>query len=147
MQYTTTLTLTQTGMNGPLSFNVSTTKQDANYVPEAYQIMTKLASVWFQIEPMIIEQSKTAKDNDGVEYKAELSLAQEGPGSPIFSKLELSPRVSGEDDVFPRAFEAGSYLAALYLNMVGVIDEEGNVIDEDALVDNVEIEAAPARTH
>lgn len=147
MQYSTTLTLSQTGKHGPLSFNISTTKQDANYVPEAYQIMTQLASVWFQIEPMIIERGKAVAEDNETNYRAELTLSQEGPGEPIYSKLELTPRVSGDDDTFPHAFEAGSYLAALYLNMVGVIDEDGNVIDEDALVDNVEIEAAPARTH
>ena len=147
MEYSTTLTLSQTGMNGPLTFNVSSTKQDADFVPAAYHIMSKLASVWFQIEPMIIEKSNPSKNNDGVKYKAEFTLEQDGPSSAVFSKLELSPRVQGLEDQFPTSFEAGSYLAALYLNMVGIIDEDGNVIDEDALVDNVEIGALQQRVH
>lgn len=145
MNYSTTLTLTQTGMRGPLSFNVTSTKQDADYVPESYAIMSKLASVWFQIEPLILEKTQEVAEDNDQEYKAEFTLSQEGPGGVIFSRLELSPRVPGLDDIYPTAFEAGSYLAALYLNLVGVIDQDGNVIDDDALIDNVEIDAIQTR--
>ena len=145
MQHSTTLTLKQTGLRGPINFNITSSTADKDNIPEAYRLMSQLASVWFQIEDRIANDDV---DSDGnVEYTASFTLEQEEVGEPVYSKLEMFPKVSVEAEHYPRAFEAASYLAAVYLHTVGIIDDEGNVINETAFEENVAIDAVPATVH
>lgn len=147
MTYSTTLSLTQTGKFGDIHFNVTADPINGNTMPESYAAMTKLAAVWHEIQPLVADQISEDGTDDNVTYRAEFTLSQDD--EEIVSRLEMNPRVSAVDHVYPTAYQAASYIASLYLVMMGVIDENGRVIDEKALNEKVEMDVlqSSARVH
>lgn len=73
-------------------------------------------------------------------YKISFTLEQEDDGE-ITPSLLMSPAVDTE--LFPDAFKQMMDLVEIYLKNVGIVDDEGNLLDENcAFV----LEDAPSQT-
>lgn len=76
-------------------------------------------------------------------FTATFTLTQETPTAPIYSKLELSPRIGNDTDEIPQVFELMCQYATEYLYAVGMVDEDGNLIDEEDFHERTQINATP----
>lgn len=144
LNYTTTITLSQEGKHGPISTDLTHTKRDADYVPEVYTIMTKLAALWAEILP----NHEPEEPSEGEPtYVASFTLAQEGPGKPMFSTTDMTPKIQAGDEEFPDAYGALSVLVNAYLTIVGIIDDNGDIVDDEALDERTIITALQPTLH
>lgn len=85
----------------------------------------------------------TEKTTDNTEYTATFTLRQTGKDGKLFSSVVMEPRVKFNDDDFPVSFEIMSELMTYYLYMIGMIDKQGNIIDEEKFHDQVEVNVSP----
>lgn len=139
-----TISFSQTGKTGPIVSDMNFTPKMQDFEPDVYRVMAKLASVYLELANQF-GQDKAAKGDKT--YTSSFSLWQEGPDGDVYSKLALNPKINASDDQFPDSYKLASYLACVYLNMAGVLDEDGNLIDEDALHDRNEIRASEPTLH
>lgn len=70
--------------------------------------------------------------NDKKKFVATFQLSQEGHDGEVHSVLTFDPKVNETGDNAPGAYELMAYLAQCFLEVTGVIDQEGNLIDPDA---------------
>lgn len=76
-----------------------------------------------------------------INYKATFTLEQTGIDGEVISTLKFDPLPeNAEDRVMAYDFMAG--LAQVYLHEIGVIDEEGNLIDEDEFHSTVNLDVS-----
>lgn len=76
-------------------------------------------------------------DETNKTFKATFTLTQEGMEGDIISELSFEPLVDRDDlDEVPAVYEMMSFLAQHYLYMIGVVDEDGELIDADAFHSN-----------
>lgn len=137
------ITLRQRGLNGKITAATRFEPRGSDYVPPAHEAMAQIVAVWLQLQTLISPEDEV----EGTpEYVSTLTLSQDEPEGPVYSKLVMDPRVKASEHVFPSSYEASSYLATAWLQMAGVIDEAGNVLDEDSL-DTVEVHAKEQRLH
>lgn len=133
--YTSYITLTQTGKNGEINIDLGFNPPPNDFVPEAYEFATNLAS-----HATVIKSLLDVEDTDDkTEYKAVLRLDQKVPGDSITSKLNLEPRVPAGETEFPTSYGVASKLMTIWLNIIGVLDEDNNLVDEDELHSTVTI--------
>jgi hypothetical protein len=136
--------LEQIGKTGPISYNINFTPKGNQAVPASHEAMSHLVALWLQLETLA--ETTEASIND-IKFTTTLVLSQDEIDGPVYSKLNMEPKLKVGDEGFPMIYEANSYLATAWLQMAGVIDEEGNVVDDDAL-DNVDLTVrAPSRVH
>lgn len=76
-------------------------------------------------------------------FTASFTLTQETPTAPIYSTLELSPRIGNDSDEIPQVYEIMCKYATDYLYLAGMVDEEGNLVDEEAFHEQTKIKATP----
>lgn len=81
-------------------------------------------------------------------YTATLTLTQDGLDGDIISKLKFDPLI-GLDDIdadgnliVPEVFELMSIAAQSYLQAAGILNEHGELIDEEKLREVTEVEAS-----
>jgi hypothetical protein len=135
--------LNQLGKSGPIAANINFTPHGNPFPPAAHEAMSHLVALWFQLESMI---QTTEAASDDINYRTTLVLSQDSVDGPVYSKLDMDPKVKVGDDAFPKVYEANSYLATAWLQMAGVIVEAGDVIDDDSL-DYVDLKAKEPRIH
>jgi hypothetical protein len=69
-----------------------------------------------------------------VNYTATFTLTQEGLDGELRSSLTFSPLLTDQEVVFgeaPDAYNIMSHLVEQFLFIAGVIDEEGDVVDQE----------------
>lgn len=129
--HTATLTLKQTGLRGPITFDLSHTSNPGEHYYEGYMLAGMLAAKWFEVKALLnIDDTAEA---DGVEYTASFAIGQQSEGSDLYFKLNMEPKLPHDATEFPESFQAISHLATVALYEVGILDEEGNVLDDDGL--------------
>lgn len=141
--HTATITLKQRGFNGPIDFDLGHTTDPAEHYYEGYMLAGMLAAKWFEVRGLL--KTNEAENPEDTLYTATFAIGQQGEGSDLFFKLEMEPKLEHTATVFPEAFQAISHLATVALYEVGVLDEDGNVTDEDGL-DNLDIHATSRNT-
>lgn len=142
-KYEASITLTQFGKNGKIEADIALSPSTNNdELPYCHEGMAQLAALWFQIQSTL----ETTDSTEGEKYTASFVLSQDEHDSPVYSKLELEPRLKITDPTYPTVYEIGCYIAQMWLIMVGVIDEEGNVIEDEAL-DTVSLKVSSASVH
>lgn len=138
------ITLKQKGISGKIVADTNFAPRGHDYVPPSHEAMAQLVALWLQLETLIAPEDEVEGD---VEYTSTLTLSQDEPDGPVYSRLVMEPKIKASEHKFPSSYEANSYLATAWLQMAGVIDEEGNLISEDSL-DNLDLQAKePARVH
>lgn len=81
-------------------------------------------------------------------YTATLTLTQTGLDGEIYSSIKFDPVMSEEDIdengelIIPASYGLMSIAAEAYLTAAGILDDDGNVVDEDVFRDIVDIEAS-----
>lgn len=143
--FTATLRLEQRGLNGTINMSTDFSPETKDYMPEAYAAMVGLAAAWFQAAPQL--ETDPADDESEDVYVSTLTLQQAGPGSDIYSHLDLSPTIPFDSEEFPSSYEAACYLAAQWLYMAGIVDEDFNIIDESAVGSTVTMSAGDSTVH
>lgn len=130
MTYIATLTLSQQGRSGTISSSVDYSG-DVDHGPESHECMKHLEDLWAEMRKhMDVDNVQT----DDREFSATLELKQDQVGGDVFTKLEMHPRLAFDDEgEVPTSYEAICFLAQVWLQMAGVIDENGDVLDEDAV--------------
>lgn len=80
-------------------------------------------------------------------YTATLTLTQDGLEGDVYSNLKFDPLIdqNNQDDegnlVIPASYELMSVAAEAFLHSAGILDENGNILDEEELHNTVSIEA------
>jgi hypothetical protein len=141
-KYEASLSLTQYGKNGLIEDTLEFSPAHNDELPVSHEIMANLAALWLQLRSTMDNTDST----DGEKYTAKFTLSQDGVDSELFSKLQMEPRIKLDDPTFPSAYHVASHIATTYLVMVGVIDENGDLVDEDAL-DNVSLNVRQTSVH
>lgn len=141
--HTATITLSQTGLTGPIDFDLSHSSDPAEHYYEGYMLAGMLAAKWFEVRALL-KVDENVKPDD-TRYVATFAIGQQGEGSDLYFKLNMEPKLPHDATLFPEAFQAISHLATVALFEVGVLDEDGNVTDEEGL-DFVDITATQTRS-
>lgn len=141
-KYEASITLKQHGKNGKIVEDISFLPAHNEDLPVSHEAMSQIVAVWLQVRSTL----DNTDSEEGEVYTTRFVLSQDDLDSPIFSKLTMEPRISVNDPTFPSAYEACSYLATTWLIMAGVIDEQGNLLDDDSL-DNTELKVSSATVH
>lgn len=143
MNYIATLTLSQNGRQGPVEINVDY-EGNLDNEAEAHVCMKHLEELWDEMKDHM-DPSEVSKDD--TKYSASLMLSQTDVGSDVFTKLEMYPRLSMNDDgPVPSSYEAICFIAQVWLQMCGVIDAEGNVLDESAVEKSMDLKVTQSPT-
>lgn len=79
------------------------------------------------------------KNKELTKFVATLQLSQEGPEGEVHSVLTFDPKVNETGENAPGAYELMAYLAQCFLEVTGVIDEDGNLIDPETFQRNTVI--------
>lgn len=141
-KYEASLTLKQYGKNGLIEDTLEFSPAHNDELPVSHEVMANLAALWLQLRSTLDNTDST----DGEEYVAKFTLSQDDIESDLYSKLSMSPRIKIDDPTFPSAYHVASHIATTYLIMTGVINENGDLLDEDAL-DNVSLNVKQASVH
>lgn len=131
-----TIKLIQQGKNGRVTTMVDFGEQGQNLDSASHTAMAHLASHWMQAEPEVIRA--VVNEPGAPEYTSSFSLWEEDNGESVYAKLNMEPKLDTKEAA-PSSYEAICYLSSIYLMMCGIINEDGDVLDQDALVDNVEL--------
>lgn len=143
MTFTATLTLSQQGRLGEVVANVDYTG-DLSAGAESHECMESLERIWGEMKG---QMESGFIEGDDTEYSATLTLSQDAPGSDVFTKLEMHPRLSfGDPNPVPSSYEAICFLAQVWLQMCGIIDDEGNVLNEDAVERSMDLKVTASPT-
>lgn len=79
-------------------------------------------------------------DKTNETFTATFTLSQEGPDGDVTSTLEFNPLIDRANaDEAPLAYEMMAFLAQHYLYMIGVVDENGELIDPEAFSRNTQL--------
>lgn len=141
---TARLVLSQRGKNGAISPDIEFTPRNEKAVPAAHEAMSQLVALYLQLQTMLDVESEISED--APTYTASFELSQDEEDGPVYSYLRMSPRITAADPNFPSSYEVASYIATAWLQMCGVIDENGDLMDEDALEFQA-IDAKERRVH
>ena len=77
---------------------------------------------------------------DKTNFKATFTLSQEGFDGDVVSHLTFEPLVDRANvDAAPICYEMMAVLAQHYLQMINVIDEDGELIDPDAFENQINL--------
>lgn len=88
----------------------------------------------------------TKATNDTTEYTATFTLTQIGKEGPVTPSLEFIPLIEDPSES-PAIFECMAHVYLNWLKMMQIIDENGEVIDQEYL-DQTDIRAsAPSTKH
>lgn len=73
-----------------------------------------------------------------VTYKAQFTLTQVGVDGPVHSKVVFTPLTGEEEDdaEAPEVFAQMSAVIAYWLELVGMVNERGELINEDEFLRN-----------
>lgn len=75
-------------------------------------------------------------------FTATFTLSQEGTDGDVTSSLTFEPLVSDEEVLAghtPDAYDIMAYLVQHYLQIAGIVDEEGDIVDPDGYENNTHI--------
>ena len=75
-------------------------------------------------------------------FVATLTMTQDDYDSPVKTSLSFDPLIVDRDGDAPEAYERMAAVIEYHLYLTGVVDREGNLIDEEALQNNTYIDAA-----
>lgn len=135
--YTATLKLEQNGKNGTIRTELDFGPKGQDFDSEAHTCLAHVAALWLQTQPRMIPD---VRDDESEEvFSASLKLSQEELGEDVYTALTMNPKLKFDDKSVPSAYEAICFLSNAWLQMAGIIDEEGNVVDDDAVVDQVDL--------
>lgn len=89
-----------------------------------------------------------SEKNTKTKYTATLTLTQNGIDGDVFSSLRFDPLIKPEDldsesmDGIPAAYELISLAAEAMLIRMGILNEEGELLDEEAASATVSVNAS-----
>lgn len=143
MTFSATLTLSQNGRQGEVT-SVIEYDGDIEAGSEAHMCMTHIEDLWNQVKLRMPEVA----DAEGLEpYSSTLTFSQNEVGGDVFTKLEMFPKLKLEDmHPVPASYEAICFLAQTWLQMAGIIDDEGNVIDPASLENDMDLQVTEGRS-
>lgn len=143
MTFNATLTLSQTGRMGLVTSSFDY-EGDNEAGAESHVCMGHLESLW---EEMAKTMDHEEPAEDDTVFSATLSLSQDDVGGDVYTKLEMSPKLTMSDtQPVPSSYEAICFIAQVWLQMAGVIDDEGNVINEDAIENAMDLQVTASPT-
>lgn len=143
MTYIATLTLSQTGREGTVESTVDY-EGDLDQNAESHVCMKHIEDLWGEMKSHM-DTAEVAGDDR--QYSATLTLSQKDVGGDVYTKLEMYPKLSADDaDGIPSSYEAICFLAQVWLQMAGVIDDDGNVLDEEAVERSMELRVTQSPT-
>lgn len=123
-----TITLTQEGNKGKISFNTDFSKVAENAVPLSHEGMAQVVATYLQLSSFQDEEESTINKT----FVTSFTLAQDEPEGPVFASLSFNPKVAPSFDQ-PTSYGLVSVLFNTWLYMVGILNEDGELVDEDQL--------------
>lgn len=139
-KYFSSLKASQRGKNGHIVTDVVMEPRDDAYTPDVHKIMGHLANEYADNLKSVSDQL-TLTGAEETLYTGEFHLWQEEKDGDVFCKINLEPKVGPNDTEFPLVFELVSAVGTRWLLEAGIIDLDGNLVDEDSLHKSTSISA------
>lgn len=132
--------LAQTGVRGPVSMNVEVTGPDSGGpLPEVYSLGNYLVNF---TRHLVAELEDRIEEPNGVLYTATFELQQPADEEIFYSKMTFNPLVAKVDGVFADVHTIMNTVATAYLESIGMLDEEGNIVPDDERLENIDVQVS-----
>lgn len=132
------INLSQVGVRGDINMNTSITGPDSKGpLPEVYGLAGYLVQVARQlvddVEPRINEENGTL-------YTATFEVRQPADEEVFYSRAHFDPKVERVGGKFADVHAIINTVAQVYLDSIGMLDEDGNIVAEGEELDRIELD-------